>query len=164
MKLLLKITFLYLLFSSHLQAQEQSVSLVSDLEGIYPGEVVTVSLLYNISDVTQTSGLGLRVFYDSSQLEIQQNSTYFLDGKIAHAIQEDIRDLDDDPSTNVFINISWASISGQWPSFLVTDLSLAELVFVTTKTFNGSTLRVKQSSNAVGYRFVGDKLFLSATI
>jgi len=164
MKLLFNIFFLYLLFSSNLQAQEQSVSLSSDLQGIYPGEVVTVSLLYNTSDMTQTSGLGIRVFYDSSQLKVQPTSSYFSDGKIAHAIQEDIRDLDDDPSTNVFINISWASISGKWPSFPVTDLSLAELVFVPTKTFNGSTVRVEQSSNAVGYRFVGDNLFLSASI
>lgn len=143
-------------------ANEQVVSLDSSTQGIYPGESFDVLVNYSVTNQVSVSGLGIQIFFDSSVLTLAPVTEVFGEGIIAQAIQADNNNLDNDPSTDSYVNISWMSFSGQWPMQMPESLELTRLSFSSAENFTGSFIHVGKSSNAAGYDFVGQTLYISA--
>jgi len=128
------------------------------------GTQETVVVTYN-SDDTTTTGLGLRIHYNSSALTLSNlagvltNSAIDADGTPA----ADTSDLDGDAATDTYIDFAWASLFGSWPGAVPTDL--ATLTFDIADGATGSSaINFSASSNAAGFTFAGQSqdLVLSA--
>jgi len=81
------------------------------------------------SDENNLTGLGLRVHYDSSKLGFVQVSDFIdKDNILSGTFSEpDSGDFDNNPITDRFISLAWASVNGDWP-----DVSLpAKLLSMT---------------------------------
>lgn len=143
-------------------ANEQVVTLDSSLQNLYSGESFDLAVNYSVTNQASVSGLGIKVFFDSSVLSLSPIINVFGEGKIAQAIQHDKDDLDNDPMTDTYVNISWMSFSGQWPMQMPEMLELTRLNFTTSDDFKGTSIHVDKSSNAAGYEFVGQSLYISA--
>lgn len=147
---------------SNTLANEQVVSLDSSIQGIYPGESFDVLVNYSVTNQVSVSGLGIQIFFDSSAMTLAPITEVFGEGKIAQAIQADNDNLDNDPATDSYVNISWMSFSGQWPMQMPESLELTRLLFTSAEDFSGAFIHVGKSSNAAGYDFVGQSLYVSA--
>jgi hypothetical protein len=89
-----------------------------------PEKVVTIS--YDSDDST-TTGLGLRVHFDSSEMTLSAVSQEGLtldriSEPSADAIYADNDDFDSDPETDSYVLAGWASLFGQWPNTNSADL------------------------------------------
>jgi hypothetical protein len=86
-------------------------------------KVVTVS--YS-SDDSSTTGLGIRIHFDSSEMTLSDASNPFMTDRIASpstdSVFSDTDDFDDNPETDSYVVGSWASLFGQWPGSLSVDL------------------------------------------
>ena len=148
--------------ATSVMANEQIVTLDTNLQNLYPGESFDVAVNYSVTAQASVSGLGIQIFFDSSALTLSPVNDVFGEGKIAQAVQEDKDNLDNDPTTDTYVNISWMSFSGQWPTQMPETLQLTRLNFKTSYDFNGTFIHVGKSSNAAGYDFVGQSLYISA--
>ncbi|MCS5587692.1 MAG: cadherin domain-containing protein, partial [Porticoccaceae bacterium] len=96
------------------QANTQHVY-VSESTKSADGAQETVVISYNAS--APSTGLGLRIHYDSSVLtladvtDVLTNSPIDADGTPA----ADTSDLDGDASTDTYVDFAWASLFGGWP-------------------------------------------------
>ena len=119
------------------------------------GTQETIVISYNADDTT-TTGLGLRIHFDSSQLSVanlegvlSQDNIFANDNA-----QADTDNSDNDASTDMYIDMAWASLFGQWPGSAPTDL--ATLTFDIAEGASGSSaINFTASSNASGYTFAG---------
>lgn len=150
------------LMASSALANEQIVTLETSLQSLYPQESFEVSVNYSVTHQASVSGLGIQIFFDSTALALAPPNNVFGEGKIAQAIQQDTNNLDGDLSTDTYVNISWMSFSGQWPMQMSESLELARLSFTSEEDFTGALIYVGKSSNAAGYEFIGQSLYISA--
>ena len=117
------------------------------------GSQETVVISYNAS--ATSTGLGLRIHYDSSALSVADvagvlaNSPIDADGTPA----ADTSDLDGDASTDTYVDFAWASLFGGWPG--AGEHSLVTLTFDIAEGATGtSDINFSASSNAAGFAFV----------
>jgi hypothetical protein len=118
------------------------------------GTQETVVVSYNADDTT-TTGLGLRIHFDSSVLSASDITTLMTTDLLVNAVVEsDDIDLDGDASTDQYIAFGWASLFGAWPGSAPADL--ASITFDITEGASGSSaINFTASSNAAGYAFDG---------
>ena len=123
-------------------------------------EAITIS--YNAEDAT-TTGLGLRVHFDSSTLLFPDISNIFSSELIARGeIIFDSENLDSDASTDQYINFAWASLFGEWPGSAPIDL--ANITFdIAEGTLGTSAINFTTSSNPAGFEFDGQNHELAIT-
>ena len=115
----------------------------------------------NPTDDTLT-GLGLRVHWNSQQLQFNNISNILNTGLFAQGItQNDVNNLDGDFNTDKFILISWFDVSGAWPNSGQNLTLLYSLQFTTTNNFNSTAIKYSASSTANGYnlQFTSANLF-----
>jgi hypothetical protein len=71
------------------------------------------------SDDTTTTGLGLRIHFDSNAITLASVSDILTSDNItppsASQIFEDSSDYDNNPETDSYVVANWASLFGQWP-------------------------------------------------
>ncbi|MFP4133606.1 MAG: cadherin repeat domain-containing protein [Halothece sp.] len=110
---------------------------------------------YNTDPLNETlSGLGLRLHFDSSAINLNEVENIFQPGFLAQDLQEDVDNEDDDPNTDQFLNIAWADIVDvAWPGEGETPTSLFTASFVTEPDFldQSTTLNLTPSATASGY-------------
>jgi len=95
--------------------QRISVSPSGDVEITSAGE--TFSFVYSTSDgSTNAPGVGIRIYYNSSQLEDPKLSDDLTKNRFLLAFDPDSEDTDNDSSTDSVLNISWLSFSGGFTS------------------------------------------------
>jgi len=95
----------------------------------------SVTVKYN-SDTLESTGLGLRIHYDSASMTFVEASNVFSeDIIITPETQNDNEDFDQNNNTDKFINGAWAAFTGYWA--IPTDQDLATLEF--QKIEGGST-------------------------
>ena len=119
------------------------------------GTQETLVVSYNADDTTST-GLGLRIHFDSSQLTVANlEGVLSQDNIFANSTaQADTDNADNDASTDMYIDMAWASLFGQWPGSAPTDL--ATLTFDIVEGASGSSaINFTASSNASGFAFEG---------
>lgn len=105
------------------------------------GEVIEFSLNYPSSSPSNTTGLGVQVYYDSKKITLKAVSDVFKKDLIA--VSEDINDTNNDDKndqTDKKINIAWASLNGDWPAMEARDTQLFKVSFIPTKKFNSTTI------------------------
>jgi hypothetical protein len=118
------------------------------------GTQETVIVSYNADDTT-TTGLGLRIHFDSSVLSASDITTLMTNDLLVNAVVEsDDSDLDGDASTDTYVQFGWASLFGQWPNAAPADL--ASITFDIAEGATGSSaINFSISSNAAGFAFDG---------
>ena len=78
---------------------------------------------YN-SDASESTGLGLRIHFDSSSMEFIDSSDMFTKDRIGTpgSLSNDNEDLDQNSSTDKFLIAAWASVAVNWPGETYQDL------------------------------------------
>jgi hypothetical protein len=127
------------------------------------GTQETIVISYNAEDTT-TTGLGLRVHFDSSAININDISN-ILSNDLVSAIIDPIADDDNDDgdtSTDQFVTFAWASLFSSWPNSAPVDL--ATITFDVDEDATGtSAINFTASSNAAGFDFDGQTHNLAIT-
>ena len=132
---------------------------------IYDRDNVTLTVTYSVSDDAVTTGLGLRLHFDSSQVSTDEsNITDLLNvDSMGIQIQPDTNDLDNDPLTDEYILAVWSdSLSGSWPSGVDQPAILYKVRFTAQSGFDGTKLNFSRSSYPRGYSFNAEALILDA--
>ncbi|MCA9051559.1 MAG: hypothetical protein KDA89_22630, partial [Planctomycetaceae bacterium] len=125
----------------------------------------TVDVVYDISPRQDTSGLTLRLHYDSSELTFGGLSATHPLGVQPTQIQDDTSDLDSDPTTDKMVLVVWATASAQWPTLggLLGSLplSLYQAQFTAASSFTSSTINFT-AQTVPGFTFDGESLTVGA--
>lgn len=123
-------------------------------------EAVIIDVQYSTDPAnTETTGLGLRLHWDSTSLSFDSLSDVLADDLLAQGdATPDTDDFDSDPTTDSFILISWADITGgSWPNDVSTlPVSLYTANFTTASDFADSettSVNFSASSVAPGFGF-----------
>ena len=128
-----------------------SQSTLSD-DGTQVSVVVSYSAL-----VAATTGLGLRVHFNSNELTFNAQSDVLDTDLIfsADAAVADDADYDANTSTDSYLDIGWASVSGNWPDEGM-PADLMTLTFDINSEASGQTaIGVSAISSPVGVAFDG---------
>ena len=89
------------------------------------------------SDTSESTGLGLRIHYDSSSMTFVNASNVFGENLIVEPeAQNDNQDFDQNSNTDLFLNVAWAAFTGYWT--IPSDQDLATLEFQKIETGSGN--------------------------
>ena len=108
-----------------------------------------------MADDSTTTGLGLRIHYDSSVFTLSDlaeilGTDLFITPTTSPTPDAD--DFDNDASTDSYILASWTSLFGQWPG--TNSRVLMTLTFDIADGATGSSgINLTSSSNAAGFTF-----------
>jgi len=143
----------------------QIVTPVPDEQEAAANESVSIDVQYSTDPAfSETSGLGLRLHWDSSKLSFDGLDGVLPDDLIAAGDpQEDTEDFDDDADTDRFVLVSWADIQGSWPddpSTLPVTLYTVNFVTSSVSETTDTTVNFSASSTSPDFDFESD----SATI
>lgn len=107
-----------------------------------------------------TTGLGLRIHYNSSQISFTDlTNTLSAGEQPTSEPQLDIEDFDDDPETDFYILKAWTDFDGNWPDANPTDPErLFTANFVTEADFSETTVNFTAAS------IVGSASFESTSV
>ncbi|MDA9984106.1 hypothetical protein N9E29_03275, partial [Porticoccaceae bacterium] len=156
---------LLLTLSGFVSAQNQTVTGALSQSGIAAGDSVTLTVSYQATNDDLTTGLGLRVHYDSSKLVAGDVADLLATGKVGNQFQEDSSDLDGDSSTDKFFTASWSDpFSGAWPGGVNFPATLFSLPFTAQSGFTATTINFSKSSNAAGYTFVAEPVVVEESL
>jgi hypothetical protein len=143
-------------------AQSQTVSSNLSLDYLYDGKTTDLTVSYratdSFSDSVLVTGLGLRLHFDSSALQVGDVKNLFLDGAQGSGLNDDTSNVDNDTSTDKYFLTSWADFGGDWPDGENQPIVLYTLPFTALSGFNGSTLKFTASSTAAGYTLESDDI------
>jgi len=118
------------------------------------GQSTDLTLSYNATDNAKTSGLGLRLHFDSSALEMGATSDKLSESAQPFQIQNDTTDFDNNPDTDKFLLTSWADLSGVgWPDIASQPVTLYVVPLTAKSDFAGEVLAFSGYS-APGYTLV----------
>ena len=143
------------------ESQQASVDSVTNYQRVYDngivwyGNIGTLLVQYQSSSA-ETTGLGFRVHFDSSAMNISKVTYYPVDAIASPSAQSsraDTDNLDSDTATNYFLLFAWASLYGQWPQ--ANQVTLATIEF--EKVEGGSTnynINYSPISVAAGFQFI----------
>ena len=130
----------------------QVVAGILSLDHLYAGETTNLSVTYQATENMGTTGLGLRLHYDSSALEMGDYTFRLRESAQPFQIKEDTSDFDSDPKTDKYFLTSWADTSGDgWPYSVAQPAVLYTVPLTALNGFNGSTLEFTASSTAAGF-------------
>lgn len=110
------------------------------------------------------SGLGLRMHFNSSLLAFDNASSILAKDRLILSdpiAEPDTSNFDGDSSTDMFVQLAWASFTGEWPGESSVNLYYANF---TSKTTTGSTaINFSDSSHASGRTFVSTPASITIT-
>ena len=122
---------------------------------VWYGDYGTLNVQYQSSN-TATTGIGLRLHYNSSSMKVASINQYS-DGALVmtrpEAAQNDTNNKDDNDATDAYLTFAWFDMNGQWP--MATQVNLATIEF--ERLNNGSnnySIDYSVTSNSAGYQFV----------
>ena len=124
-----------LMFSTYSQAISEFQTITPDpsKKTILPGEIFTLSAMYDVSDRSNLlTGIGFYVHYDSSLLEFVEVSNEFTSVTTTYvgsgSPEDDIEDYDESPNTDKRFVVAWFSVSCEFPGEDL-PLSLMDITF-----------------------------------
>lgn len=128
------------------------------------GTTTLVDISYNTSDNNnQLPGLGFRIHYNSDFLSFNQNIIHFNDDLVVNEGPfEDDQDYDNNPATDKFLTLAWASVNGNWPQaelpakllsvkFNVLDIDQMDTLVSTRVSFSGISVSTGYDFEAINY-------------
>ena len=104
------------LLSGFSSAQVQTVTGTLSVAELSAGQTTNLTVTYQATDDAKVTGLGLRLHYDSSVLEMGDYTDRLRESAQPFQIKDDTSDFDGDASTDKYFLTSWADTSGDgWP-------------------------------------------------
>jgi len=135
-------------------AQEQTVSGNLSVSELRVGQSTELTVSYSATDSAKTSGLGLRLHFDSSALDMGAYRDKLRENSQPFQIQSDTSDFDNNPNTDKFFLTSWADSSGGgWPYIATQPVTLYVVPFTAKADFTEEVLGFSGFS-APGYTLV----------
>ena len=128
-----------LFVSASVLAATQSIFPTQSNFEVVSGDTVSFTVKYSGSSPVNTTGLGVKLYYDSSKLTLQGISNVFAKDKIAQSDGDDTSDGDGNAATDKKVNVAWAGLSGNWPGAASGDTSLFSVSFTVAAGFNAAT-------------------------
>ena len=155
-----------LMFSTgYASAQVQTVTGSLSVSELSAGQSTELTVSYTATDAdgadAATTGLGLRLHFNSSVVETGDLASLLEEGASGNQIKDDTNDDDDDPSTDKFLLTTWFDFGGDWPDGETLPVTLYTVPLTAISGFNGSTLNFSYSSKAAGYDFSGEAVSIS---
>ena len=147
--------------TSNGHAQDQRVSIDTDLLTLSPEDSGQLSILYESDDGQLATGIGLTVHFNSAQIEVDEIINLFHQSKVGIQILNDEDDIDQNPNTDTYITAAWASMDGGWPDTVLQPVKLFDLNITTTPDFEASDISVRITSSDVNFNGVGDSITIS---
>lgn len=141
-------------------AETQYIEIIDQTAPGSSSFVVDLEVVYAPSDNGLASGIGFRVHFDSSQLNIADITMALTASHIGTQVQLDVADYDNDPSTDMVINAGWADIKAAWPSGEMFPVTLYRVSFGKAEGFYGTSINISRSSTDTRYDFSGRGLSL----
>jgi hypothetical protein len=121
------------------------------------GGLVGVNVMYEAEE-SRLAGLGLRLHYNSGELEFVGIEEVLEAGFIgAMEPQQDLRNLDADPRTDTYLLLAWADLEAAWPGVRGTRLYRA--VFRPLSA-HPALVRFSSSSTAAGHQLAAEPVEL----
>jgi len=104
-------------FGITIRAKSQVITPVPGEQVIHEGGVADIAVNYSTEPPNdKTTGLGFRMHWDSSFLGYLPLTGVYQPGLLQQGVPEpDVGDLDNDPATDMRINVAWMSVAGDWP-------------------------------------------------
>jgi len=130
---------------------------------LIPGRSGRLTMRYTTTDLNPNlTGLGVRIHYDSRYVTSVTLENVFQTGLIGvNEAQADTFDLDNDPLTDVYLLVSWASFSGAvWPGDVPMDLF--DVVINATEEIEALTvypIRFSVSDTTDGYNLSAESVY-----
>ena len=166
--LALMLVSLSLIIASTANANEQIVYVSGEPVAAY-GAGNQLTIAYDATN-SSTTGLGLRVHYDSSKITITEFFDFFNQDSISSPDLDpisDINDYDNNDETDAFFIANWASLFAGWPGVLPATLVSIKYTVQTPNTAvleNDQTpINFTTTSNAAGYQFIAQNYVLDIT-
>lgn len=141
----------------------QTISVVEEPIAVI-GTTTLVDIAYNTSDNNnQLPGLGFRIHYNSDFLSFNQNIIHFDDDLVVdEGPFEDDQDYDNNPATDKFLTLAWASVNGNWPQaelpakllsveFNVLEVTQTDTLASTRISFSGISVSTGYDFEAINY-------------
>lgn len=140
------------------QPARQEVRLVysapySAVQGASGAVAHSASVLYSATGQASSTGLGIRVHFNSAQVQVEAIEHLLETSSVGLQILPDTQDLDGDSSTDQFINAAWVDLQGDWPGERSGPVELFTIAYVTLPGLEQSAFTVTHSAVAVGFEF-----------
>jgi len=146
-------------------AQVQTVTGTLSVAELSAGQSTELTVTYSATDASgadaATTGLGLRLHFDSSVIEMSEIADLLEEGASGNQIQDDTNNDDDDPATDKFLLTTWFDFGGDWPDGEILPVTLYTVPLTAISGFNGSTLNFSYSSKSAGFTFSGDAVSIA---
>ena len=124
------------------------------------GDSVDVALNYNVSDNNPNlTGLGFKAHYDSSVLTFNEFGFLFDDPLFA-TVENDINDLDNDPSTDKYVTAGWVSLFSTFPGVLPQNLTTLNFSIASDTNLQSTSINFSSDNTSAGYAFSADNYVL----
>ena len=151
--------------TGYASAQVQTVTGSLSVSELSAGQSTELTVSYTATDAdgadAATTGLGLRLHFNSSVVETGDLASLLEEGASGNQIKDDTNDDDDDPSTDKFLLTTWFDFGGDWPDGETLPVTLYTVPLTAISGFNGSTLNFSYSSKAAGYDFSGEAVSIN---
>lgn len=124
-----------------------------------------VDLMYTLTtpDTDNSTGLGLRIHYNSNALDLISQTPYSNQLQPMGAMSYDTQNLDSDPNTDKYWVLAWVDINAAWPGTGKTPLNLLSSQFRTKANFSGvTTIRLSAAATAKNTNFQASPLVICA--
>jgi len=118
-------------------------------------------IAYDVSTKkTALAGVGVNLFFDSSQVGIATTGTLFQKGLLDSQIVADTTNADNNAATDSIFSISYADFEGEFPGVGIDlPLILADLKIIATEDYTGTSLFLT-GEPAIGFSIKGSQLDL----
>lgn len=120
-----------------------------------PGATLSFAVGYSTAGPCNgaLTGLGLRIHWSASQLELLSLANVLPAALVAEGpVEDDTEDLDGDPTTDKFLQVAWADIDAAWPGGGCDAVTLYTANFRAAADLAAdTTVRFSASSTAAGY-------------
>ncbi|ETR64978.1 MAG: hypothetical protein OMM_15018, partial [Candidatus Magnetoglobus multicellularis str. Araruama] len=124
------------LFTIHTYSTQkyQTVALSPSTTTLSNQSTFLLSANYSTSDNAKTHGIGVRFHYNSSLVSLTNLENVFLTPTILNPTPtEDTNNFDNDLTTDQYVELSWTSLSSDWPNESQ-PVKLADLQFIAIST------------------------------
>jgi len=118
---------------------------------------------HTTDDTANLTGLGLRIYYDSSVITFVENTSVLTTNNISHndSGQDDTNNEDGNSDTDKYIGYSWASVSGNWNISASETLANVKFTWKGDSSKPSTTVVFKDTSHAAGYTTVLNNLTIN---
>lgn len=156
-----------LLLSFGVFAQEKEFQVITPdpvSQDASANQAAFINVIYTTDPQDETlTGLGLRIHWDSSQLDSVNLTEVFQTGLLGVQFQLDTSDFDDDPDTDMLVLAAWIDIFGKWPGDGQEPVTLYTTNFTTNaENFSGSIINFSSPSTAAGRDFFSTSAVINA--